>query len=44
MEDPINKTIIDLSEYIQRIIEDGSSEERQLLPELVNSLARLIES
>ncbi|WP_339236809.1 hypothetical protein [Oceanobacillus sp. FSL W7-1281] len=38
----VYKTIDDLSEFIQQIIENGSSEELQLLPELVNALSNLI--
>ncbi len=37
-QESINKTIISLSEYIQKIIKDGSDEERLLLPELIKSL------
>lgn len=44
MEQNINQTINNLAKYIQQIIEDGSREELQLLPELVSSLAKLIES
>ena len=35
-------TVEALDNYIQRIIESGSSEELQLLPELVNALANLM--
>lgn len=35
------ETIKSLQEYIQKIIKEGSSEELQLLPELVNALANL---
>lgn len=44
MNQTIHKTIEDLSRYIQQIIERGSSEELQLLPELVSSLAKLLDS
>ncbi|WP_162985593.1 hypothetical protein [Virgibacillus halodenitrificans] len=37
----INQTVESLAEYVQHIIEEGSDEELQLLPELVNALARL---
>lgn len=40
--DQINETITVLSNYIQKIIESSSSEELQLLPELVNALSNLI--
>lgn len=44
MRESIDKTITDLSNYIQKIIKEGSSEELRLLPELVNSLSNLISS
>ena len=39
---PLDETIDKVSGEIQRIIKEGSSEELQLLPELVNALANLI--
>ncbi len=43
MKEHLNKTIEVLSNHIQKVIEGGSSEEMQLLPELVNSLSKLVE-
>lgn len=42
MTQSVGKTIDDLANYIQQIIKDGSSEELQILPELVNALVNLI--
>ena len=42
MQSSIEETIEVISIYIQRITEEGSSEEVQLLPELINSLANLV--